>query len=243
MRRLIQLFVVAMVMAPVPALALCVPTGPVREAGGFRGGLWGLQAPDGSALVWSNHAVVTKLEGPMTRLPSGAITGSGMIQIEGPYCPIDWSADSRYLLAREVASVVLLDQFDRVRYRALNRDLRTGQAFDPQPLRDAIEGHWLAKGRDVAGGGGYYLQAVGWEGSASNRVVLTAVRRAMSLVLGPASDGFLGYWSAEITGLSPRLLAEGRDGFVVSRFGKYVGGQPPAPVSAPAVRGSSPAKP
>jgi hypothetical protein len=48
-----------------------------------------------------------------------------------------------------------------------------------------------------------------WEGPASNRVVLTAVRRAMSLALGPEPDGFLGYWSAEIAGLSPRLLAEG----------------------------------
>ncbi|MGH7266862.1 MAG: hypothetical protein ACREMB_18735 [Candidatus Rokuibacteriota bacterium] len=77
--------------------------------------------------------------------------------------------------------------------------------------------------------GGYFLEAVGWESPTGRRIAFKAMTRLTFLGPPPTTrspGGFLGYWSVEPTGLDPRLLAEGPGGFVVPRFGKYLGISP-----------------
>ncbi len=77
----------------------------------------------------------------------------------------------------------------------------------PQRLQRAVEEYWLAKGRDVSVGGGYFLEAVGWEAPTGMRIVFKALRRVTRLLATagvPATDDsperFLGFWSTEMTG-------------------------------------------
>ena len=119
------------------------------------------------------------------------------------------------------------DPYDRVPYSVLERGMLPRRRVSLQRLEVAVEEHWLARGRDVSLGGGYYLQAVGWEEGDTHRIVFRASRRLTRLGTSgsgtDSADPFLGYWSIAMTGLDPRLLAETPNGFALIRFGKYLG--------------------
>lgn len=175
-------------LVPGPLLAFCRPELHERRT---PSGVWGLEAPDGSTVVWSDTSgfPITEVSpGAVGRLRDGGFFGSGTFRFQH-FCPMDWSADSRYLLARELTPTVLLDQYDRRRYWTLERGAAPRELVDFRALRETVERYWHGKGRDVAVGGGYYLEAAGWETPTGNRIVVKAWRRATLTVL-PGVSGY-----------------------------------------------------
>jgi hypothetical protein len=217
----------ALLLIPTLVLAFCRPD----TAWVVVAERWGLQAPDGQRTIWSGSGGFAIMEvlssDPVSSLPSGGFSGGGSVRFHR-FCPIDWSADSRYLLTTDASNVVAADQYERVVYGTLKQGQLPRRPVDLEPLGEAIERYWLLSGRSISEGGGYYLEALGWEAAGVNRIVFQAVRRFYGLGSDPVAR-FLGYWSVEIDGRDPRLLADRLNGFVLTRFGRYLGVLPSLP--------------
>ena len=179
-----------------------------------------LRSPDGRSVAWS--LAVLQKDPEMSR---GQLaiqdTQSGHIEIAfqtekrvaGAYdafCAIDWSADGRFLLVQQIIGPMNSDaSFDALWIYDRERDGR--MSVDLSHLRRTALAYWRKRGVKLEHED-WHLDAKGWEGAGSKRIVLHMYGR----------ESFFGAWSVSMTGREPRLLAGAKDGFSIKRFGEII---------------------
>jgi hypothetical protein len=123
------------------------------------------------------------------------------------YCPVDWSADSSFLLVEHIRGPQGSDHL-AINTWVLDRVTKKRQRFNANELIKKIESYTKTQ---QFRSGLYYLVPIGWESATVRRIVFAALP-------APGEDPDLGIWSAEINGRNSKLLEEQSGSYTPIRF-------------------------